>query len=91
MDTFTQRYPPSTIYQDSQDDSIQAIRYSFWRWIAPPILSVCVFVPILSLLSEIVRERQFRMKDLLDISGLMNASYWFSYSVVMLANCQIAM
>lgn len=86
-----QRYPPSAIYDDNQNASMQYIRYSFWRWIGSPLLSVCVFVPILSLLSEIVRERQFRMKDLLDISGLMNASYWFSYSVVMLANCQVAM
>ena len=86
-----QRYPPSAVYEDSQDVSMQATRYYFWRWLGSPLLSVCVFLPILSLLSEIVRERQFKMKDLLDISGLMNASYWFSYSVVMLANCQIAM
>ncbi len=55
------------------------------------ILSVCLFVPILSLLTEIVRERQFLMKDLLDISGLMNSSYWVSYLVMILILGQISM
>ena len=55
------------------------------------ILSICLFVPILSLLTEIVRERQFLMKDLLDISGLMNSSYWVSYLVMILILGQISM
>ncbi len=43
------------------------------------IFSICLFTPILSLLTEIVRERQYLMKDLLEISCMMNISYWFSY------------
>lgn len=52
---------------------------------------MCVFVPMLALLTETVRERQYRMKDLLEISGLMNCSYWFSYYFVISVVCQVSM
>lgn len=37
-------------------------------------------------LIEIVRERQFMMKDMLEISGLMDASYWTSYLLIIMLN-----
>ena len=55
------------------------------------LLSICVFLPMLGLLTEVVRERQHFMKDLLEISGLMNVSYWVSYLLVALLLCQLTM
>lgn len=91
MLTQVQRYPKNDIYDDNESVSIQEARYNFWRWMGGTVLSICLFVPMLTLLTEIVRERQFKMKDLLEISGLMNASYWSSYLVTILAICQISM
>jgi ATP-binding cassette subfamily A (ABC1) protein 3 len=48
-----------------------------------------MFIPMLSLLTENVRERQYKMKDLLEISGLMNVSYWFSYLFVIVGINQL--
>jgi hypothetical protein len=91
VDTFMQRYPASDGYERILDTSMRAVRYGFWRWVAPTLVSACVFLPIVSTLAEVVRERQYKMKDLLEISGLMNASYWFSYMLVMFISCQIAL
>jgi hypothetical protein len=52
---------------------------------------VCLFIPILSVLTQIVRERQYLMKDLLEISGLMNISYWSSYIIFCFILGQITM
>ncbi len=79
VDTFLQRYPKSPVYEDELAVNIDTSRNAIWKWIGPTILSICLFTPILSLLTEIVRERQYLMKDLLEISGMMNISYWFSY------------
>jgi hypothetical protein len=91
VDTFVQRYPSSPIYDNRVAINIAVARNIIWKWIGAVILSICLFVPILSLLTEIVRERQFMMKDLLEISGLMNPSYWFSYLVMILLLGQISM
>lgn len=40
----------------------------------------------MSYLIELVRERQYMMKDMLEISGLMNISYWTSYIVMIMMN-----
>ena len=40
------------------------------------IISISIFSAILGSLTELVRERQYQMKDLLEISGLLNISYW---------------
>lgn len=87
--TGVQRYPKNDIYEDNQDFTMVQVRYDYWRWTGGTILSVCVFIPMLGLLTEIVRERQYRMKDLLEISGLMNASYWTSYMLMILLVCQL--
>jgi hypothetical protein len=79
VDTFLQRYPKSPVYPNQLAVNLDTIRNSIWKWIGATVLSICLFTPILSLLTEIVRERQFLMKDLLEISGMMNISYYFSY------------
>lgn len=79
VDTFLQRYPKSPIYDDTINLNIDTMRNAIWKWIGATVLSICLFTPILSLLTEIVRERQYLMKDLLEISGMMNISYWGSY------------
>jgi hypothetical protein len=79
IDTFVQRYPKSPIYEDQENINIDTARNSIWKWIGPTILSICLFTPMLTLLTEMVRERQFYMKDLLEISGIMNFSYYSSY------------
>eukprot|EP01039_Chlorochromonas_danica_P002043 gene2043-2228_t len=82
VDTFFQRFPSSPIYDDEVKTDIKAMRNLIWKWLGGTILGICLFVPMLSILSEIVRERQYLMKDLLEISGLMNSAYWFSYLMV---------
>lgn len=67
------------------------MRQAIWKWIGGVILSIVLFVPLLSYLIEIVRERQFMMKELLDISGLMNVSYWSSYLLMTILNGQFSM
>lgn len=86
-----QRYPKSPIYDDELAVNISSTRNQVWKWIGATVLSICLFVPALSYLTEIVRERQFMMKDLLEISGLMNISYWFSYLIVTLLNAQLSL
>lgn len=91
VDTYIQRYPKSSIYEDTITLSIETARWNLFRWIGSAILSVCLFIPILGLLTEIVRERQYKMKDLLEISGLMNAAYYSSYFLFMQLVVQLTM
>jgi ATP-binding cassette subfamily A (ABC1) protein 3 len=91
IDTFIQRFPSSPVYADSVDTSIDATRSSIWKWIGGTILAICLFVPMLTVLTEMVRERQFFMKDLLEISGLMNSAYYFAYLLTIFVIGQIAM
>jgi ATP-binding cassette subfamily A (ABC1) protein 3 len=89
VETYVQRYPKSPIYENDETASgLGAVRWSTWKWIGPTLLSVMIFSPMFSLLTEIVRERQFKMKDLLEISGLMNVSYWFSYLALIVVIAQ---
>lgn len=91
IDTFVQRFPKSDVYDDQVDINIAAMRNLIWKWMGGTILSICLFLPMLSVLTEIVREKQFLMKDLLEISGLMNSSYWFAYLISMFTIGQITM
>lgn len=86
IDAYVQRFPSSPLYDDKTTVNITTIRQVIWKWIGGTILSICLFVPILSYLIELVRERQYMMKDMLDISGLMNISYWTSYVVMIMVN-----
>ena len=42
-------------------------------------MTACIILPILSMATQTVKERQFKMKDLLEISGMLDISYWCSY------------
>lgn len=91
VDTFVQRYTKSPVYSDDQDIDIASVRYTTWAWLGGTVLSILLFTPMLSLLTEIVYERQYKMKDLLEISGLMDAPYWTSYFLVIFLITQISM
>ncbi len=71
--------------------TIKVIRQIIWKWLGGVILTIVLFIPMLPYLIEIVRERQFMMRELLDISGLMNVSYWSSYLVMTTLNAQFSM
>lgn len=91
VDTYIQRFPESPVYDDKPDVSLASIRNVVWKWIGGTVMSVCLFVPMLGLLTEMVRERQYLMKDILEISGLMNPAYWTSYLLFIFTVCQITM
>jgi ABC-type multidrug transport system ATPase subunit len=91
VDTFVQRYPKSGAYPNKETLNLATSRWSLWRWLGPVILTIVIFTPLLGLCTETVRERQFKMKDLLEISGLMAPSYWTSYVVTILLCCQVTM
>lgn len=81
VDTFVQRYP-----KDPQQDKAPGADYSFsrfmlWKWVASFLLTAALILPILTLASTTVKERENRMKDLLEISGLIDAAYWASYVI----------
>ena len=86
-----QRYPKSSIYLNNVKWDWTTSRWTFWKWMGSTILGICLFTSMLGLVTETVRERQFKMKDLLEISGLMAPSYWASYVVTILLVTQIAM
>lgn len=50
-----------------------------WKWVASFLLTAALVLPILTLASTTVKERENKMKDLLQISGLVDAAYWGSY------------
>eukprot|EP01038_Epipyxis_sp_PR26KG_P005687 gene5687-7851_t len=89
INTSIQRYPKSPIYEDLYAANIKSGRWILWRWMGGTILAILIFISMLSYLTEIVRERQYKMKDLLEISGLINISYWTSYALVILFNTQL--
>jgi ABC-type multidrug transport system ATPase subunit len=91
VNTFVQRYPGSDIYEDKETFSLASTRWSLWRWLGPVILTIVIFIPMLGLCTETVRERQFKMKDLLEISGLLAPAYWTSYVVTIILCCQGAL
>lgn len=91
VDTFIQRYPSSPVYEDTFNWNWATTRWLFWKWMGSTVLSICLFVPMLGLVTETVREKQFRMKDVLEISGLMDASYWASYMLTIILTTQITL
>jgi hypothetical protein len=81
VDTFVQRYP-----RDSSQGKVPGADYSFsrfmlWKWVASFLLTAALILPLLTLASTTVKERENRMKDLLQISGLVDAAYWGSYVI----------
>lgn len=79
VDMFIQRYPET----DSQDEApgidFETLRFFLWKWMGSTILTLAVFLPVLMILIQPVKERANRMKDLLQISGMLDTSYYMSY------------
>lgn len=59
-----------------------------WKWVGSFILTACLILPILTLVSTTVKERENKMKDLLQISGLIDVAYWGSYVIAGEILCQ---
>jgi hypothetical protein len=93
IDTFLARYPETLQEEEnSSSSSMKENRFLLWKWSASFLMTACMILPILSLATQTVKERQFKMKDLLQISGLLDISYWCSYllaSFIMLLVCMI--
>lgn len=87
--TFVQRYPKSSIYPKNADSSYPFYRLAIWRWMAAFVLTVAVLIPMLQPLVNIVREKEMRMFDLLEISGLLRIAYYVSsmITIISLAVC----
>jgi hypothetical protein len=62
-----------------------------WKWVASFLLTAALILPILGLAARIVKEREMRMKDLLQISGLLDISYWASYLAAAAIICQFTL
>jgi hypothetical protein len=79
IDMLVQRYP----YTESQDDApgidFATLRFYLWKWMGSTILSLAIFLPVLMILIQPVKERASRMKDLLQISGMLDSAYYMSY------------
>ena len=88
VDTLLQRYPKSTAYDDTFEFSMSIIRWFLWKWMAPVIITIALFTPMLSLTTQLVREKQFKMKDILEISGLFSISFWLSFLVAIVVLTQ---
>lgn len=82
VETFLQRYPKSPYYEDSINFDMAVLRFYLWKWMAPTVATIALFTPMLGLLTQAVREKQHKMKDLLEISGLYGFSFYFSFLVV---------
>jgi ABC-type multidrug transport system fused ATPase/permease subunit len=80
IDTFLARYPLTLNEEESSvSSSMKKNRFLLWKWTASFLMTACMILPILTLATQTVKERQFNMKDLLQISGLLDISYWCSY------------
>lgn len=81
MGIFIQRYPKDTSYEKAPDTDLSFIRFMLWKWVASVLLTCAVILPILGLSAQTVFERENQMKDLLQISGLLDSAYWISYEI----------
>jgi hypothetical protein len=59
-----------------------------WKWVGSFLLTASLILPILTLVSTTVKERENKMKDLLQISGLIDVAYWGSYVAAGQILCQ---
>jgi hypothetical protein len=84
VDTFIQRYPKSFIYEDDQGKDYPEARFMFWKWCAPLCLTIALILPVLSLYAQVVREREQKITEILEISGIMAISYWTAYLITVL-------
>ncbi len=82
--TFTKRYDddiPSQHYPDRIKFVLKDGRFHLFKWIASIIVTIGLFYPMISFITQSVKEKQNKMFDLLQISGINPFSYWLSYYI----------
>ena len=82
--TDAQRYPPSSIYEEEAGIDVKFYRYSIWKWVAGVVIAIALLTPILSSIIVVIREREMKMTDLLQISGMLPSSYYAGNLIVIL-------
>jgi ABC-type Fe3+ transport system permease subunit len=81
MNLFVQRYPKDPTYEKTPGSDRSFVRFMVWKWVASVMLTSAVLLPILGLAAQTVSEKESKMRDLLQISGLFDAAYWISYEI----------
>lgn len=76
---YVQRYPKSKIYPESMSLDFEYGRYEIWRFTGPIFLVIALLYPVVELMSGMVSDRENKMRDLLEISGLMPVAYAYSH------------
>lgn len=79
VDMFVQRYPYTTDQEEAPGVDYETLRFFLWKWMGSTILTLAIFLPVLMILIQPVKERCSRMKDLLQISGMLDTAYYMSY------------
>lgn len=88
MDTFVQRYPKDPEQSKAPGADYTFSRFMLWKWVGSFLLTASLILPILTLASTTVKERENKMKDLLQISGLVDIAYWGSNVIAGSLLCQ---
>jgi len=86
-----QRYPKSPIYADELGTDTDFLRYSVWKWVAAVVIAIALLIPLLNTYITVVREREMRMADLLQISGMLTLPYYLANMIVLLALGSVTM
>jgi hypothetical protein len=79
IDMFVQRYPYDYRQEESPGVDFRFLRFILWKWMGSTVLTLALFLPILMVVIQPVKERASKMKDLLNISGLLDSAYYASY------------
>ena len=59
-------------------------RYQIWKWTAAVVIGIALLTPILGSIITVIRERETKMVDLLEISGMMSFSYYTANVITIL-------
>jgi hypothetical protein len=66
-------------------------RYGIWKWTAAVVIGIALLTSILGSIITVIRERETKMVDLLEISGMMSFSYYTANVITILVLGCIAM
>ena len=80
--TYTKRFNddiPSQHYPDRIKFTLKYGRWNLLKWVASIVMTIGLFYPMISFITQAVKEKQNKMFDLLLISGVKPASYWLSF------------
>lgn len=81
MDAYVQRYPKDNRYDGTPSIDYRSTRFFLWKWVASFLFTAAIMLPILGTAAQLVYERESKMKDLLQISGLLDTAYWASFEL----------